>query len=178
MQYFFQSKSDCIFNFSFFFSRISFVLLLAKINLLTYLQNYLSQKQQRVKVGSFLSEWLAVVLGVPQRSILGPVLFNSFFNALLLFIKKQISATLWTMQLYMLVEKIQIPSPISQNQRQTQFKDNEMVTNPSKFQLLFLSKYKNIETNLSLMKKPLYHQIQLDYFELPQTKILILNGMY
>ena len=29
------------------------------------------------------------------------------------------------------------------------FKDNEMVANPSKFQLMFLSKYKNIEKNMS-----------------------------
>ena len=46
------------------------------------------------------------------------------------------------------VEKIQIPSSISQNQRQTEaqwLKDNEMVANPSKFQLTFLSKYKRIE---------------------------------
>ena len=28
-------------------------------------------------------------------------------------------------------------------------KDNEMVANPSKFQLMFLSKYKNIEKNIS-----------------------------
>ena len=28
-------------------------------------------------------------------------------------------------------------------------KDNEMVANPSKFQLMFLSKYKNIEKSLS-----------------------------
>ena len=28
-------------------------------------------------------------------------------------------------------------------------KDNEMVANPSKFQLMFLSKYKNIEKNMS-----------------------------
>ena len=32
-------------------------------------------------------------------------------------------------------------------------KDNEMVANPSKFQLTFLSKYKNIDKNISLHGK-------------------------
>ena len=54
-----------------------------------------------------------------------------------------------------------------------------MVADPSKFKLMFLSKYKNVEKKTCLlMEKPLNHQIQLNYFELPSTKILILNGIY
>ena len=57
-------------------------------NSLRFIQNYLSQRQQRVKVGSFLSEWLEIILGIQQESILGPILFNVFINDLLLFIKE------------------------------------------------------------------------------------------
>ena len=52
-----------------------------------------------------------------------------------------------------------------------------MVANPSKFQLMFLIKYKNIVKNILLMEKALNYQIQLNYLELPLTKIFILNGI-
>ena len=55
---------------------------------LRLIQNYLSQRQQRVKVGSSLSKWLEIILVPPQGSILGPILFNVFINDLLLFIKE------------------------------------------------------------------------------------------
>ena len=74
-------------------------------NSLGLIQNYLFQRQRRVKFGSSLSEWLEIILGVPQGSILGPILFNDFFNYLLLFIKETDTVTLRTIQLYKLAEK-------------------------------------------------------------------------
>ena len=40
--------------------------------------SYLFNKQQRTKINASYSSWEEILLGVPQGSILGPLLFNTF----------------------------------------------------------------------------------------------------
>ena len=56
---------------------------------LKLLKSYLRNRHRRVKINNFYTSWAKILFGVPQGSILGPLLFNIFLCDLFLFIKSK-----------------------------------------------------------------------------------------
>ena len=76
------------------FDCLSHELIIAKLNAygfslsaLKLMQSYLSERKQKTKINQAYSSWEEILFGVPQRSILGPILFNIFLSDLFLVVQ-------------------------------------------------------------------------------------------
>ena len=137
-------------------------ILIAKLNAygfdrksLKYILSYLKGRRQCVKINGKLSKFLTILAGVPQGSILGPILFNIFINDMFMFIlngnlhgfadDQTISAHADTL------EELKITLCSEANIAINWLKDNKMIVNPDKFQAIVLSKSKkSINTTFTI----------------------------
>ena len=119
---------------------------------LLLIRNYLSNRNQRVKVNSTYSSWSEIINGVPQGSILGPVLFNIYLSDLFLFTSNSEIAN-YADDNSPYAFKQDIESVIKKLEEDSQsliewVNNNALRANPDKFHLLLSSSDENISINV------------------------------
>ena len=132
-------------------------LLLAKLaaygvdeNLLCYIYSYLLNRKQCVRINNINSDFLNVVSGVPQESIVGPILFNCFFSDFFYLIETanahnftdDNTLSAFANNIKNLIHLLESECSVAIKW----FKDNKMIVNPGKFQAIILDKKKNNHT--------------------------------
>ena len=109
---------------------------------LRLIANYLSDRKQRVKVGSTYSDWLQTKTGVPQGSVLGPLLLNIFLNDFIYIVEhSEVCNFADDNTIFSCDDTFEsVASNLEQDMSQaiSWFKTNPMVANPSKFQVMLL----------------------------------------
>ena len=121
---------------------------------LRLIYSYLKSRKQCVKINNTYSDYNEIISGVPQGSILGPILFNLSINDLFFFIEIAFmhnfaddnTLSVWGETLSKLIGTLEAESNITIDW----FTKNEMIINPDKFQAIILDKKKSNLTNIPL----------------------------
>ena len=120
-------------------------------NSLCYINSYLKNRKQCVRINNTKSYFKEIISGVPQGSILGPILFNVSINDLFFCIKK---ASIFNFAddntLSTFSESISNLKDILKSEAEENIswlKNNKMIVNSDKFQFIVLDKAKNDHTN-------------------------------
>ena len=109
---------------------------------LKLIYNYLKERKQPVKINAEYSSWEEILNGVPQGSVLRPLLFNIFINDLFFFVEMS-EVSNYADDNSLTVADICIDTIISKleydvNNLDTWFKNNAMLLNESKCQFMII----------------------------------------
>ena len=118
---------------------------------LMYILSFLSNRKQCVRINDTYSEFENIITGVPQGSILGPLLFSRSMNDLFFFIliasvhnfADDNTLSAFAENVSKLINILQSESEVITDW----FKKNQMIVNPDKFQVIIIDKKKGDHTN-------------------------------
>ena len=137
----------------------------------TFLNSYLKDRKQNFRKNNIFSAFQNILSGVPQGSILGPIVFNIFLNDLFLCIKKSylhnfaddntITVTCNTLTGLLKTLEEESESTISW------FKQNQMIVNADKFQAIILNK----------KESEVKYKLAIDNNDIESTKSVKLLGI-
>lgn len=123
-------------------------------NACQFVMSYLSNRKQRVKTMGIKSEWTSTNIGVPQGSVLGPLLFNIFINDLFFL---SLNGTLCNYaddsthaNRSHSIASLKQETESDCHKTTLWFEGNNMNANPDKFQLLLLNPKSNMDLTLSI----------------------------
>ena len=116
------------------------------------LENYLTDRFQRVKLGDQFSNWCSLTRGIPQGSVLDPLLFNIYFNVLFLIgLSSKVSAYADDSQIFSFGNDSSLIHRHMQSDLQIVcewFNSNGLAVNHDKFLTMWLGNATNIPTDI------------------------------
>ena len=123
-------------------------------NSLVFFYSYLKRRKQNVRINNTRSNFQILLSGVPQGSILGPILFNKFINDLLLWISNSELLNFADDNTISAAENT-IEELISTLEKESQaaidwFVSNKMIVNPDKFQAIVVKRNNKMKDSYSL----------------------------
>ena len=122
------------------------------------IHDYLTNRRQRVRLGDQLSNWNEISAGVPQGSVLGPLIFNIFMNNFVYAVKQStLSAYADDIKIFFAgstAEKVEEVINVDLANVDKWYEQNGMKRNASKYQAIGMGKsqvYNHISTAKTLL---------------------------